>query len=212
MSINNETFKSIKITEEMKKDVLEHPERYINCPLKVRMGKFYTDEEYEKRAEKVLNSPLPGDEYVKEKEYVEYFHNPEFSVYDFLILFSAVNATQGKLSFYRDTLIKYISICKESTEFEELLAEINLKNNGINIYSDEFDDAIFQLKIANILYTVSPEKDSEIFIFDDIPKSEIIDKRKKYTNEIIEFINKYNSFEKNVSEQNTGFVKKMQLK
>ena len=149
---------------------------------------------------------------MKEKEYVEYFHNPEFSAYDFLILFSAFNATQGKLSFYRDTLIKYISICKESTEFEELLAEINLKNNGINIYSDEFDDAIFQLKIANILYTVSPEKDSEIFIFDDIPKSEIIDKRKKYTNEIIEFINKYNSFEKNVSEQNTGFVKKMQLK
>ena len=55
-------FKPMKITEEMRNDVLEHPERYINCPLRVRMGKFYTDDEYERLVEENLNKPLPGDE------------------------------------------------------------------------------------------------------------------------------------------------------
>ena len=66
-------FKPIKITEEMRKDVLEHPEKYINCPPRIRMGKFYTDEEYERYIEESLNRPLPGYEkkvknlYLKEK-------------------------------------------------------------------------------------------------------------------------------------------------
>lgn len=54
--------KKIKITEAMRKDVLEHPERYINCPPRIRMGNFYTDEEYERYAEESLSKPLPGDE------------------------------------------------------------------------------------------------------------------------------------------------------
>lgn len=66
MKINEEIlfadFKPIKITEEMRKDVLEHPEKYINCPPRIRMGKFYTDEEYERYIEESLNRPLPGYE------------------------------------------------------------------------------------------------------------------------------------------------------
>ena len=53
-------FKPIKITEEMRKDVLEHPEKYINCPPRIRMGKFYTDEEKEEYLKKSLKRPLPG--------------------------------------------------------------------------------------------------------------------------------------------------------
>lgn len=61
-----EDFKPIKITEEMRKDVLEHPNKYVNCPPRIRMGLFYTDEEREKYIEESLRNPLPGDE--KEKK------------------------------------------------------------------------------------------------------------------------------------------------
>ena len=65
MKINEEIlfadFKPMKITEETRNDVLEHPERCINCSPRIRMGKFYTDEEYERYKEKTLNRPLPGD-------------------------------------------------------------------------------------------------------------------------------------------------------
>lgn len=66
MNINKkilfENFKPMKITEVMKKEVLEHPEKYMNCSPRIRMGKFYSDEEYERYIEESLNRPLPGDE------------------------------------------------------------------------------------------------------------------------------------------------------
>ena len=34
----------------------------MSCDVRTRMGKFYTDEEYEQRREEVLNRPLPGGE------------------------------------------------------------------------------------------------------------------------------------------------------
>ena len=52
----------LHITEETRRDVLEHPEKYMSCDVRTRMGKFYTDEEYEQRREEVLNRPLPGGE------------------------------------------------------------------------------------------------------------------------------------------------------
>lgn len=55
-------FPQLHITEETKKDVLEHPERYANCDVRTRMGKFYTDEEWEQRREEVLSKPLPGED------------------------------------------------------------------------------------------------------------------------------------------------------
>ena len=57
-----EEFPKLKITEETRKDVLEHPERYTDCDDRTRMGKFYTDEEYEQRREEVLSRSLPGEE------------------------------------------------------------------------------------------------------------------------------------------------------
>lgn len=53
-------FARLKITEEIRKDVIEHPEIYSSCDLKTRIGKFYTDEEYEQRRNEVLSKPLPG--------------------------------------------------------------------------------------------------------------------------------------------------------
>ena len=54
-------FKPIKITEETRKKVIENPLRHLNCPARIRMGKFYTDEEWEAYVKKSLKRPLPGE-------------------------------------------------------------------------------------------------------------------------------------------------------
>lgn len=59
-SILFQDFEPVRVTEATRQHVLEHPEMYQNCPPRIREGKFYTDEEYEKRAEEVLSTPLPG--------------------------------------------------------------------------------------------------------------------------------------------------------
>lgn len=41
----NEEWPEFKVTSELKEDVKKHPEKYINCDVRIRMGKFYTDEE-----------------------------------------------------------------------------------------------------------------------------------------------------------------------
>lgn len=55
-------FKPLSITEETRKDVLEHPKIYLNHDVRTFMGLFYTDEEKENYIEESLNRPLPGDE------------------------------------------------------------------------------------------------------------------------------------------------------
>ena len=63
--IMNKEFPPFKVTEATRKDVLENPGRYINCPPRVRMGLFYLDEEYENYVTESLKKPLPGEEKVK---------------------------------------------------------------------------------------------------------------------------------------------------
>ena len=53
-------FPQLHITEATKKEVLEHPERYVNSDVRTHMGMFYTDEEREQYIEESLNRPLPG--------------------------------------------------------------------------------------------------------------------------------------------------------
>lgn len=57
-----EDFEPIKVTEETRRHVLEHPGLYKNCPPRIRQAMFYTDEEYEARFEEVMKKPLPGGE------------------------------------------------------------------------------------------------------------------------------------------------------
>lgn len=55
-------YPEVKITDATIRYVLEHPERHMNCPVRVFTAKFYTDEEWEKRSNELLSNGLPGDE------------------------------------------------------------------------------------------------------------------------------------------------------
>lgn len=59
-SILFQDFDPVKVTEATRQHVLDHPEMYQNCPPRIREGKFYIDDEYERRAEEVLSTPIPG--------------------------------------------------------------------------------------------------------------------------------------------------------
>jgi len=64
-------YKPLKVTEETRRNVLEHPELHKNLSVRARMGNFYTDEEWEQRRDKVLNTSLPGDNkkgYIRKKK------------------------------------------------------------------------------------------------------------------------------------------------
>lgn len=59
--IMNYEYPSLKLTEETKREVLEHSERYANCEPRIRMGLFYTAEEKERHIKDSLKQLLPGE-------------------------------------------------------------------------------------------------------------------------------------------------------
>ena len=95
--------------------------------------------------------------------------------------------------------------------FTNLLNDINLRNNGIYFFSEEFDEAITRLKWGKILYTVSPEHDSLIYIFEDIPILELINSRSNYIDEIANFINEYKKFEINMNNKSINLSLKRKI-
>ena len=144
----------------------------------------------------------------EQKKYIERFYEPSFSAYDFVSLFSVLCATQNEYSFSRDNLIVFINFCKIHSKYDKLLGDINLKSNGIFYYSEEFDEAIAKLKWGKILYTVSPEQDSNVYIFENIPTEEIIKPRVNYLEEVSNFISEYKNFENNNSNKLTLVMKR----
>ena len=52
----------VRITEETRQYIIDHPEKFINCDVRIRAGKIYTDEEFDKMVIESLNRPLPGEE------------------------------------------------------------------------------------------------------------------------------------------------------
>ena len=55
-----EDFPEFKVTEEIRNDVIQNPQKYSKCDVRIRMGKFYTDEEYQRKIEESLSRELPG--------------------------------------------------------------------------------------------------------------------------------------------------------
>ena len=98
------------------------------------------------------------------EDYLSKFHHPKITAYDFLCLLISILRLNEVESFERDSVENWIVHCKNSNLYHDLLEDIHLKSNGVQTYSEELQNAYFVLKVARVLYTISPEKDSEIFI------------------------------------------------
>ena len=127
-------------------------------------------------------------------DYMDRFWDSKFTPYDFMSLFCAVLGSQKQYSFSRNYLIEFIQNCKESCQYTDLLETILLQNNGIFTFSSGLEEAITKLKFGHILYTISPEKNSEIFIFQDIPISDLMKSRVHYINSMLQFVDNYNKY------------------
>ncbi len=136
--------------------------------------------------------------YEETKNYVEKFYESEFSPYDFMCLFTAINLSQKNLVFNEEYLIKFIRNCKNNNQFNKLLNDIHLKNNGIFDYSDNLNEAIQKLKIADILYTISPKNDASIYIFEKTKMAKLIKDRLDYFDEMVSFIANYEKYIKDI--------------
>lgn len=55
-----EVFPEFKVTKETRKDVIENPQKFSNCDVRIRMGKFYAVEEVQIKIEEGLSRELPS--------------------------------------------------------------------------------------------------------------------------------------------------------
>lgn len=61
-TILNQEYTKVEITEETKKYIQAHPEKFAYCGVRIRTGKIYTDKEYEEMVIKALERTLPDEE------------------------------------------------------------------------------------------------------------------------------------------------------
>lgn len=198
----NHLSKKKDILEKIRKVIETEEDKYIQISEDIIFNSYFCKEISSK--ENITQIPAKKVEekiketrktYLEDASYYEEFKEPEFSSYDFMCLFCALIATQRNYSFNKDILIKCIKQCKDNHLFTELLGDIKLRNNGIFYYSDNLDETISKLKWSRILYTISPEEDSTIHIFKDIPMGEFIKDRVPYFDTMISFIEKYKTIE-----------------
>ena len=135
------------------------------------------------------------------KKYLDNFKEKEFSSYNFLCLFIGVSYIKGNKSFDRNKLLSFIEINKTIDFYTKILSDIKIKSNGIFPYSENLEEAYSKLKFLDILYTISPEVDSTIYIREDIPVNYIITLYSKYYGIMEEFVEKYNDYIKNNSKK-----------
>lgn len=57
--IFEQEFQRFPITDELRTEIVNNPYKYQNLDVRIRTGKFYTDEEWEERSNAVLNKRLP---------------------------------------------------------------------------------------------------------------------------------------------------------
>lgn len=138
-------------------------------------------------------------------EFIEEMYQGKFDIEEFLKLFSAICITENKYSFYRDALINYIGLCKYNLNIE-LLHNIKIesscdKEDGtMNFTSSDYKEALEKLQSIDYLYAIKPERDTKIFISEKIPVTYLIQRRSKYTEEMLEFVKKFSRYEESYNQ------------
>lgn len=147
-----------------------------------------------------------GTEIMTDEEYLNKFYEPKFSPYDFMCLFAAINVLQKNYSFNRNNLIQFIANCKGNNQFCKLLNDIHIKSNGVFNFSEDLEEAMQKLKLLRVFYTISPETDSTMMIFENIQISELIKNRIEYFDEMVDFIANYAKYQIDIISQEHSYI------
>ena len=88
-------------------------------------------------------------------EYMSRFYDPKITAYEFLKCFFAYLGLKEVREVNRN-LIDFLYKQKQISRNKYVLEEINFRNNGIKYYSDDVEDAIFNLQNGGLLGKMNP--------------------------------------------------------
>jgi len=87
--------------------------------------------------------------------YISRFYEPKINAYEFLKGFFACLKRKGMTEINRD-LVGFLYEQKKVDKYREVLEEVRFRSNGVNYYSDDVDDALFNLQIGGLLGKMNP--------------------------------------------------------
>ena len=87
--------------------------------------------------------------------YLERFYEPKVTAYEFLKCFFAYLKKSGVGEIDRD-LVEFLHNQKERDANNIVMEEINFRSNGVNYYSDDLEDALFNLQNGGLLGKMNP--------------------------------------------------------
>ena len=91
----------------------------------------------------------------KPLSYLDRFYEPKVTAYEFLKCFFAYLRKNDVKEIDRD-LVDFLRSQKELDDNKEVLEEINFRTNGVNYYSDDIEDALFNLQNGGLLGKMNP--------------------------------------------------------
>lgn len=87
--------------------------------------------------------------------YLSRFYDPKVTAYEFLKCFFAYLRKNEIKEIDRD-LVEFLREQKDVAENKDVLEEINFRTNGVNYYSDDIEDALFNLQNGGLLGKMNP--------------------------------------------------------
>ncbi|MCM1082950.1 MAG: hypothetical protein NC428_05665 [Clostridium sp.] len=92
---------------------------------------------------------------VKSNVYLEQFYEPKVTAYEFMKCFFAF-LKKGAVDEIERDLVSFLRSQKEDIANNDVLEEINFRTNGVNYYSDDIEDALFNLQNGGLLGKMNP--------------------------------------------------------
>ncbi len=129
------------------------------------------------------------DEMKNHLSYLSRFYEPKITAYEFLKCFFAYLYKLDLKQIDRD-LVGFLFEQKQKHENEEVMEEINFKSNGVNYFSDDFEDALYNLQNGGLLGKMNPSFGVIIIKYTDTEANEAISSIDKKYQILIENIAK----------------------
>jgi hypothetical protein len=121
------------------------------------------------------------------EQYLSRFYEPSVTAYEFLKCFFAY-LKKFKLEKVNRDLVGFLYRQKKITENQEVLAEIKFRTNGINYYSNDLEDALFNLQNGGLLGKMNPSFGIILIHYTDDEIKKILESTKAEYRDIIKKI------------------------